>query len=349
MSDASRHTVAPASAAQDAHRTRKKKKKKSPAPFIVLSVLFFAVCGVFSALSVKNLLRKPQAESPLIDVLEDAASSAVLPAAPDLLGALEVRTGEVTYLPDMLEKFKPLYAFNSDTIGWLRVPNTSIDTVVVQSDTDNGYSNNYKYLKNDFYGKYTRYGNLFLDYRCAKYSLSKNTIIYGHTTVGKEQVFYDLVRYEDMEFFKENPIIEYSTLYNNYRWKVFAVFATSINASDDGGYVFNYIFPHMSPASFEGYLGQVYERALYKTGVDVTADDKVLALSTCSYNFDVGGAEITSRLVVVARLLREGESAEIDASRVTDNPDYRRPQRWYDLKGKTNPYKNSVKWTPSAN
>lgn len=325
---------------------KKKNKKISPVPFMVLSAVFFALFVVFSVLSARNLLNKSADGNPVIDVTDDNSPAAL--TAPDLLGELSVNTGEVTYLKDMLPEYKPLYAFNSDTAGWLIVPETSIDTVVVQNEEDDGKKADYYYLKNDFYGNKTRYGNLFLDFRCKKYNLSKNTIIYGHTTSSKEQVFYDLVKYEKMEFFKKNPIIEYSTLYNKYRWKVFAVFVTSINASDDNGYVFNYIYPDMSDSSFEGYLKQVNERTLYKTGVEVKPDDKILTLSTCSYNFDVGNTEITSRLVVVARLLREGESEEIDESLVKDNPDYRRPHRWYELKEKTNPYKNSAKWTPSA-
>jgi sortase B len=325
---------------------KKKRKKKSPVPFMALSAVFFALFIVFSVLSARNLLNKSDNTGPVLDVTEIDQPSPLNP--PDILGELSVNTGEVTYLKDMRPEFRPLYAFNSDTIGWLTIPGTSIDTVVVQNEDDDGKKADYYYLKNDFYGNYTRYGNLFLDYRCKKYNLSKNTIIYGHTTSSKEQVFYDLVKYEDMEFFKKHPIIEYSTLYNKYRWKVFAVFVTSINASDDNGYVFNYIYPDMSDSSFEGYLKQVDERVLYKTGIDVKPDDKILTLSTCSYNFDVGSTEITSRLVVVARLMRNGESGEIDESLVKDNPDYRRPYRWYELKGKTNPYKNSAKWTPSA-
>ena len=50
---------------------------------------------------------------------------------------------------------------------------------------------------------------------------------------------------------------------------------------------------------------------------------------------------------MVGRLLRDGESTEIDSSLVKDNPDYRRPQVWYTRNGKTNPYKDSARWQPS--
>lgn len=326
---------------------RSSKKPMSDTPFIALSAVFalvFVICTVFS---IKNIVSQKSPESPVVDPgMTEVVLDGEVPAL-DLVGNVQVNTGEVEYLKDMLDEYKSLYAFNSDTVGWLRVPNTSIDTVIVQSETDDGRTAKYKYLKNDFYGQFTKYGNVFLDYRCNKFNLSKNTIFYGHTTSTKEQVFYDLVKYENMEFFKQNPIIEYSTLYNHYKWKVFGVFVTSVNAADDGGYIFNYIFPGMSDSSFEGYLKEVNERVLYNTGVDMVSTDKILTLSTCSYNYNVNGTEITSRLVVVARMLRNGESEAIDSTLVTDHPDYRRPQRWYKLTGKTNPYQSST-WTPSA-
>ena len=102
----------------------------------------------------------------------------------------------------------------------------------------------------------------------------------------------------------------------------------------------------MSDNNMVGYIEQVKQRALYETGVSLEPTDKIITLSTCIYDY---GKSIDTRFVVVARLLHEGESEEIDASLVKDNPDYRRPQVWYNSKGKTNPYKNTAKWQPSAN
>ena len=74
--------------------------------------------------------------------------------------------------------------------------------------------------------------------------------------------------------------------------------------------------------------------------------DKILTLSTCTYMFDTAGRKVTTRLVVVARMLREGEEETIDPAAVTPHDDYRRPQAWYSAKGLDNPYKNSPKWAP---
>ncbi|MDD6061876.1 MAG: protein kinase, partial [Oscillospiraceae bacterium] len=237
---------------QTCFTTQKERKKKHRITFngkrtktirtacIAASAVELVVFVVCMGLTVRNMVflsKGEPANEPQTEV-QTEAQEPYISEARALFDMLVIRDGGVEYLPDMIESYKPLYAANSDTVGYLKIPGTSIDTVVVQSSTDNGMTDSYKYLKNDFYGEFTKYGNVFLDYRCGKYTLSRNTILYGHTTEDGQQVFYDLAKYEDPEFFKQNPIIEYSTLYNHSKWKIFAVFATSVNASDDGGYVF---------------------------------------------------------------------------------------------------------------
>lgn len=336
--------------AQNTNRTKKKKKNALNIPMLALSVIFLAVFFAGIGVTIRNIIVSSGPVETITQPQNEEAPKSFMKGSDgqSVLGPVVVRDGGTEYLPDMKESFKPLYAANNDTVGWIKIPGTSIDTVVVQNDKDNGKTGEYKYLKNDFYGEFTKYGNVFLDYRCGKYTLSTNTILYGHTTEDGQQVFFDIEKYEDPEFFKQNPIIEYTTLYNKYKFKVFGIFATTINANDDNGYVFNYIYPDMSEDDMTGYLKQVDERVMYHTGVDVQTTDKILTLSTCSYNFHVNGKRITARLVLVARMLRDGESEEIDSSLVTDNPDYRRPQAWYNAVGQQNPYKNSVQWKPQG-
>ena len=181
--------------------------------------------------------------------------------------------------------------------------------------------------------------------------INKNMVIHGHTTsrMGSDvpkQAFRSLYNYKDKQNFIDSPIIKYSTLYEEYTYKICAVFLSTTQPSHDNGYFFNYIYPDMSDNNMVGYIEQVKQRALYETGVSLEPTDKIITLSTCIYDY---GKNIDTRFVVVARLLHEGESEEIDASLVKDNPDYRRPQVWYNSKGKTNPYKNTAKWQPSAN
>jgi len=304
---------------------------------ILLSVVFTIVTTSFLVLSGFAYIEGKDAEPAPGGALYYAPGP--MQARP-LSAELEqlVPKTEVLHYPDnMLDWLKPAWAVNQDVVGYIRVPGTSIDSVVTQR------KNNDHYLRYDFYNKYTFFGTPFLDYRCNPVNLSKNTVIYAHHTVTQMQAFTDLIKYRDPQFFCENPIIEYSTIYETSRWKIFAVFTTPAKASQDNSYVFNYIYPHIPLEKMSGYFQQINERKLYETGVECNAEDQILTLSTCTYDF---GRDIDTRLAVVARPLRAGESEEVNASLVKLRPDYRRPQAWYAKQGKENPYKNSEKWYP---
>ncbi len=322
---------------------------------IILSVVFAAASVALIVLSVMNFTKKPDGENGIIDektaglVLAQGVETDAPSAELESLVSNNMKNqGE--YPAGILEELKPAYAINNNLVGWLALPGTEIDTAVLQSD-DNSY-----YLKKDFYERTTyetsadNYGNIYLDYRCVTDGLSKNMVIHGHTT-GKasgvpKQAFRSLYDYRSKEHFIENPIIKYSTLTEEYTYKICAVFLSTTQKKDDNGYMFNYIYPDMGENNMVGYIEQVKQRMLYETGVSLEPTDKIITLSTCIYDY---GKSVDTRLVVVGRLLHEGESEQIDASLVKDNPDYRRPQVWYNSKGKTNPYKNSAKWEPSPN
>lgn len=131
--------------------------------------------------------------------------------------------------------------------------------------------------------------------------------------------------------FKRNPVIEYNTLYADYQWKVYAVFLTNSKAEHDNGYIFNYIFTNLSSDDkFKEYISEIDQRKLYSTGVDIRPDDKILTLSTCNYDWD------EQRLVVVARLVREGEDASVDTSLAKKN-ETRVTRRFIMIKGNRQP------------
>ena len=228
----------------------------------------------------------------------------------------------VNFPEGMNPAYAALYAANQEMVGWLKIPNMKyIDFPIVQG------KDNDKYLKLDYYGRTTSYGNPFLDFR--------NNMRSG------DQVFSELTDYLTIDGFKRNPVIEYNTLYADYQWKVYAVFLTNSKAEHDNGYIFNYIFTNLSSDDkFKEYISEIDQRKLYSTGVDIRPDDKILTLSTCNYDWD------EQRLVVVARLVREGEDASVDTSLAKKNENPRYPQIYYDKKGIANPYRDAEKWKP---
>ncbi|MDD6807166.1 MAG: class B sortase [Oscillospiraceae bacterium] len=244
---------------------------------------------------------------------------------------------DVQFPSGMQPKFADLYVINNDLVGWIRIPGLDIDHPVVQT-TDDSY-----YLKHNFKKEKSDYGTVFLSSGNSIDYLDLNTVIYGHSMRRDTQMFTPLKEYKSIEGFKKSPIIEFNTIYGDYKFKVFSVFITNGSTAGDNGYVFNYTFSNLaSIESFAGFVAEIKQRSLYDTGVDIQPDDRLITLSTCTYEFS------NARLVVIGRMVRDGESEEVDISKAVVNSNPRYPQAWYDANSKTNPYANYDKWVPTT-
>ena len=227
------------------------------------------------------------------------------------------------------------YAENNDFYGYLSIPGTNMAMPVVQGNDNN------KYLTRNFFGEKTKYGCPFVNYKNTYASLDYNTSIFGHNMEYDNLVFGELENYRTIEGFKKAPIIKLETMYAEHTFKIYAVFIAD-GAYDPSGYYFHYIFTQLKDeAECAEYIEQLDQRKLYSTGVDILPTDKLLTLSTCCYDFS------TARLVVVGRLVREGESTDVDVTRATANSNPRYPDKYYSVKGIANPYKNAEKWIPN--
>ena len=258
--------------------------------------------------------------------------------------AIKSKYPDIDFPDGMNIKWAELYAKNTDLIGWLKIDNTNIDTPVMHtpSDKTNGSGQDY-YLRRNFYKNYDKYGTPYLDKNNTGAKLDKNNTIYGHNMMDGLS-FAQLEKYYTIEGFRQSPVIKYSTLYEDYYFKVYAAFITNGYPSGDNGYLFNYnISSFPSGENFEKFIQAVDERKLYDTGVDITKDDKLITLSTCSYEIkqtDMG------RLAVIGRLVREGEAITVDTSKATENTNIRYPQVWYNENGIKNPYYGAYQWIP---
>ncbi len=238
----------------------------------------------------------------------------------------------VIFPVDLQLKYARLYATNQDFVGYLSAEGVKLSLPIVQTDNDEDYMNK------NFYGKSTKYGCPFVTHLNNITELDMNTVIFGHH-MNNGTVFGALDAYKSIEGFKKAPVITFNTYNKDYKWKVIAAFVTNAYEKDDNGYIFRYYFTSLSTGErYAAYLNELSQRSLYDTGVDVLPTDKILTLSTCSHEFT------DARFVVVARLVRNGETAEVDVSRAVTNPNPRYPQAYYDKKGKTNPYKDASRW-----
>ena len=211
----------------------------------------------------------------------------------------EEKPDEEVHRVFQIEKIDAALQRNSDTAGWLYIPNTKIDDCVLQ------YFDNDYYLRLTEDKQYDIFGCYFADFRCSldlgREYLSRNTIIYGHSDYkdnpdGKK--FSQLYHYpKDIDFVRNNPYIYFSTNTEDLVWKVFAVFYTDVN--------FNYIQTDPSDEEFMKIIEEAKAKSEYIIDVDVTKDDKILTLSTCTGLFKQ--PKENYRMVVMAKLMPTNE------------------------------------------
>lgn len=243
------------------------------------------------------------------------------------------------YPEGMNEAFRSLYRRNPDVRGWLKFATTggdlfngAVDNPVVQA-ADNDY-----YLDHDFLGEKDKAGSLFFDYRndLSATGENRNLIIYGHNlNSGLMFSRFNLLAKPNLEYARRLTTLTLDTLYEQNTYKVFAVMIVNANQKEEP--IFNYIRTKFSSdASFEKLIEQIRMRSLYDFGdVDVNAQDELLTLSTCSNKRETYMKD--ARTVIVARKLRENESATVDTSKTTLNEDVLMPKMWYIAQGKELP------------
>jgi len=118
--------------------------------------------------------------------------------------------------PSFIEQIAEKYARNSDTVGWLYVPGTSVDDVVVHYPHD---ANEF-YLRRNFDRRTSMSGVYFADFRNTfdgtAAGLSRNTVIYGHSLDWNDDpdapYFDQLKRFLDEDFARQNPYIFFSVV-----------------------------------------------------------------------------------------------------------------------------------------
>ncbi|TQW39735.1 sortase SrtB, partial [Clostridioides difficile] len=179
-------------------------------------------------------------------------------------------------------KKEDLSKINSDFKFWLSVENTNINYPVVQSK-DNSY-----YLDKDFYKKDSISGTLFMDYRNKSID-DKNIIIYGHNMKNKT-MFNNLNKFKDADFFKKNNKIKITL---NGKEFLYDVFSAYIVESD-----YDYLKTNFNNESdYQNYINDITSKSLYKSPIKVNSNDKIVTLSTCTYEFDDARMVIHGRLI----------------------------------------------------
>ena len=270
----------------------RKGRKNSPVSRILLvvalvSALIFGVT-VFIALRNQIALKRMAAET----ARETTPISTSAPAETTVPTQVTVPPTTAATVPpteprEVLPRLQEQYEKNPDLAGWLTIPGTRIDYPVMYSPDEPE-----RYLHANFEVSYSFAGLPFIDAACDPES--GNRIIYAHNMLDGS-MFRTLLKYQQKDFWQRNPVISFSTLYEEQEYEVVAAFYDKVYKKSDTNFKFYQFYDTSDQSSFDEAMAYYREHALYDTGVTAHCGDLFLTLVTCAYQTENG------RFVVVAR------------------------------------------------
>ncbi|MGN0164040.1 MAG: class B sortase [Candidatus Ornithomonoglobus sp.] len=254
----------------------------------LLQILFLCIfigCGAYFGKLYYDKVQTEKEMEYLTGMIDDAPKESVeeenVEAEPEPETVSDAREAN-----GMLSMYYKLYEQNNDMAGWVSINGTKINYPVLYSADSNAY-----YLHRNFEKQKSSPGMIFMDYQCDRNGKSINTILYGHN-MRNGTMFHTLLNYEGKEFWKKYPLIAFDTMYDRGSYEIFAAFYTSVGSKNEFRY-YDFIDP-VSKEDFDSFIARCKSESIYDTGITPVYGERLLTLSTCSYNTS------NERFVVVA-------------------------------------------------
>ena len=209
---------------------------------------------------------------------------------------------------------------NSDVKAWLYFPGTKVDYPVLQA-----HDNNF-YLEKNLEKKYSWWGSIFAHFRnnlSEASQLPRNTVLFGHNK-DDGLMFGELLDLSELSYAKEHRYITLTLQGKTTYWEIFSVMDCEVNNE-----VFYYINANNpSDQEIADIIAQAQERSFFDYGIEVSTQDNILTLSTCTYTytFPSGTYRDDVRFVVMARLLKDSQAPEGPWPEMEINSDRRTPK-----------------------
>lgn len=190
---------------------------------------------------------------------------------------------------EFTEKVKQLQQENTDVKGWIKIENTNINYPLLQT-TNNDYYLNHNYKKEK-----SSYGSIFINCNSDLKNVNSNIIIYGHD-MKDGQMFQDLLKYADKNFYETHPIVKISTEEKEENYEIISVFKSRIFYQHERN-VFRYYhyYNFENENQYNEYINNCKKIQLYDTEKTATYGEQLITLITCEYSQENG------RMVVIAK------------------------------------------------
>lgn len=186
--------------------------------------------------------------------------------------------------------FDKLREINPDIYAWINIPNTMVNYPVAQYPGDDDSF----YLSHNMYGDYAFAGCIYTEKCNSKDFSDPNTVLYGHNMLNGS-MFRGLHDFRDKSFFDANPYIYITTADRVLTYEIFSAYEY-----DDRHLIYSFDFKNKEVfKEYLEYATNPTRAMMYNTrDIPVTADDKIITLSTCLGDVD------TSRYLVQGVLIK---------------------------------------------
>ena len=168
--------------------------------------------------------------------------------------------------------FDALRAINSDIAAWIYMNGCNINYPVVRGE------NNDFYLNHLFNKKYNGAGCIFLDYRNDPGFTARNSVIYGHS-MKNGSMFASLKKYKKQSFYDKYPVFHLFTPEGD---QLVEIFSGYVAPSSDNAWKISFY----DDDDFALWLNERIEKSMFRSSVSPSPEDRIITLSTCTYEFN---------------------------------------------------------------
>ncbi len=158
---------------------------------------------------------------------------------------------------------------NEDVIGWIQLPNTTLDYPLLQGE------DNQHYLSYGWDGAWSYSGSVYLDYRSNAELTDFHSIIYGHRMYNNTMMDA-LGGYYEQSFWEEHPSVYILEENAVRRYDVFAAYRTDVRETH------SYRLGLEDDAGQQAYINYCLKNSQLETGIVPELGDRILTLSTCT-------------------------------------------------------------------
>lgn len=274
-----------------------KKKKKSRVLLFILLFLLIPVISITGFKLATILLDYKKDEvfnqnirdiavidvTPTDEIDEDSTYTPANTFRPKITNSPHNTQTDETEQPLVID-FGKLKEINKNCFCWLQIPGTNVSYPVVYTD-DNSF-----YLRRGLDGSKLSSGTLFADARNRHFFKDDNFIIYGHH-IQSGIMFAPLVKYKSQDFYSDHKYGYVITEEGNYRLDFFAGIITD---SKDEVYTTSL----QGRELFDKFITDCKIRSTFLSDVVVKYEDRIVTLSTCSYEFE------NARYVLIGKLVK---------------------------------------------